>query len=182
MTPDEAIKALASNVKYSPGTGEFIWLPRARDQFATAHAFEVWNKRFAGKKAGRIDGHGYVSISFRGKKVKGHRLAYLIARGEAPDNIDHVNGVRSDNRIENLRPATHSENGFNKSVSSRSKSGVKGVFWHKKAGRWHSQIRSNGVVRHLGLFDSIEEAKAARDKASLEMHGQFSFDGDRSAT
>lgn len=86
------------------------------------------------------------------------------------DCIDHINGIKSDNRICNLRPATRSQNGANR-VAIR---GMKGAFFHKSSGKWSAQISKENKKMHLGLFDTEGEAHEAYKEASLRMHGEFS--------
>lgn len=178
----DVLQELAGLVSYDKSSGEFFWRPRPLSMFKLPNSGRSWNKRFAFKKAGRIDLFGYVVISFSGKKVKAHQLAYFIENGFCPDLIDHINGNRADNRIANIRPADMSQNGMNRSMDRRNKSGGKGVSWHKRAGKWQVHVRSRGVVRYCGLFNDIESAIEARAKAAHEMHGEFICDGGRNAT
>ena len=89
--------------------------------------------------------------------------------------IDHLDGNQSDNRLLNLRLATQSENLFNKRAQANSKTGVKGVSLHSLTNKWVASVRQNGKQKHLGLFDSIEEARAAYIKATDEIQGQFAY-------
>jgi len=87
-----------------------------------------------------------------------------------PDQIDHVNGVRTDNRIENLRSVTHAENGRNQAIPRNNTSGVMGVARRTRGKKWHAQIKVGGKQIHLGSFDDKDEAIAARAAADIE-HG-----------
>ena len=88
--------------------------------------------------------------------------------------VDHVNGNKQDNRIDNLRLCTNQENTFNAKISKNNTSGVHGVSFHKKTGKWRAYINHNRKQIYLGLFSSIEDAKYARVKAELEYHKEFS--------
>jgi hypothetical protein len=147
---------------YEPDTGNFYWKISRN------------NKTKAGVKAGYIDSRGYVMIMCNKKQFSAHRLAWLAVYGKFPDNmIDHKNCVRHDNRIENLREATFSENNRNASISSKNTSGYKGVWHYKKYNKWRAEIQVNKKKFHLGLFETKEEAHAAYVEAAKKYHGEF---------
>jgi len=163
VTTAETLRTL---LEYNPVTGVFVWRARAKNSGA-------FNSNFAGKIAGN-NNDGYWQIEIFGKAYKAHRLAWLYVYGEWPPfELDHENRNKLDNKIKNLRKATRSQNEMNKIVRSDSKSGIKGVWMHKRLGRWTSQINLNGKKKHLGLFDTPEEAGAAYQKASAEMFGEY---------
>ena len=158
---DEATaQSLRDSLRYDPETGEIWW-------------------RFAGhgkdlsKPAGTLNDQGYLTLSFKGRTYRLHRLSYLLMGLPVPDCIDHSNGVRSDNRWENLRPATKLQNNINTSLLCRNTSGFKGVYKQGEGNKWVSQIRFNGQKYHLGVFDSPEEAHEAYKKAADKYHGEF---------
>jgi hypothetical protein len=94
--------------------------------------------------------------------------------GEWPSGeIDHINGVRTDNRVENLRVATRSENMQNTKKPVTNKSGKKGVSWDKTTGKWRAEIRANGKKYNLGRFKTIEEAFKAHESAADKLHRCF---------
>lgn len=164
---------------YDPESGRMTWRARPESDFANRQAWLAWNTKFAGTEAGTVSMHGYRTVSIAGKKFKVHRIAFKLAYGTEPAVIDHADGDRLNNSISNLREASYSENNCNRSVDGRSGSGVKGVHWHKRAKKWTSQIRKDGVVSYLGLFATVEEAAKARNIAAKKMHGEFSCDGSR---
>jgi hypothetical protein len=101
------------------------------------------------------------------KDYQAHRLAFLWMTGSFPaSEVDHINGVRDDNRWGNLRAVTPTQNAQNQRLPSNNKSGVIGVHWNKQANRWCARIKVNGRVVHIGLFSTLEEAVAARAKAN----------------
>ena len=123
------------------------------------------------KPAGSVTSKGYRRIRVKGKLYQAHRLIWLYVYGEFPEGqIDHINGRPSDNRIENLRDVTHQENNKNACKRKDNTSGHAGVGWHKHREKWHARIKLDGVTKHLGLFNVLEDAVAARQAANIE-HG-----------
>lgn len=122
--------------------------------------------------AGSTNSVGYVVIYVDGKGLKAHRLAWLYCKGTWPKNhIDHLNGVKNDNRIDNLRDATRSENLQNQRLAHANNcSGFIGVHWHQASHSWQAQIRANGQRHHLGVFPTPQLASAAYLKAKRELH------------
>jgi hypothetical protein len=170
---------LKSRLHYDPDTGIFTWLFMPREKFTCDRLWNARNARFSGKGAGCLDTTtGYFKTSIDGCLYYLHRLAYLYMEGSWPtDQIDHINQVRTDNRWTNLRPVTHQENLQNTKRRSDSTTGVTGVCWHKAARKWSAQITLGGKSKHLGLYETIELAAAARTAAQMEYgfhanHGQ----------
>lgn len=127
----------------------------------------------AGATAGRIDSHGYIQVQFKGRKYLAHRLIFLMHHGYLPDYVDHINGEKANNRIENLRECTLSQNRANSKTPQNNSSGFKGVVWHKDAGKWQAQVRTSGHYKYLGLYDDIEEAALVAQKGRERYHGEF---------
>ena len=163
---------LSKLLDYCPDTGLFTWLKRNSE----TKAIKIWNGRFAGQAAGSLDDQGYVRIVVNTKFYKAHRLAWLLTYGEWPTGeVDHVDGNRSNNAIANLRDATRQQNQSNRRGSPKNKSGRKGVSWHTQRNAWQARIKVNGKGRHLGTFDTPEEASEAYAKAAAFHHGAFAF-------
>jgi len=155
------LELLREFLAYNPETGVFTWVKVRK----FAHAIKV------GATAGSPDGDGYLRIKFNGKAYAAHRLAWFFVHGELPNNcIDHINGVKNDNRICNLRDVSQTDNNRSITMPSHNKSGYVGVSWHKKAQKWAAVIRLNGKSKHLGLFTDPEEAHRTYLKAKAELH------------
>ena len=124
-----------------------------------------------GKKAGCPSDNGYIQIKVDSRRRQAHRLAWLYVHGRWPaDQIDHINGVRDDNRIANLREANHAENQQNQKLRADNVSKQPGVYWDKKNQRWHAQIKVNKRTFSLGRYTIFADAVAARVKAKAERH------------
>lgn len=128
-------------------------------------AFE-WKKKRRGVKTGTglgtDNGFGYLRITVLGKSYYAHRLAWFYVYGEWPDQIDHINGVKSDNKIKNLRSVNVQQNAQNKlKAQKNSDSQVLGVSWHKKAKKWQAHICVYKERKYLGLFDDVKDAEEA---------------------
>jgi hypothetical protein len=131
----------------------------------------VFTRLNHGRKVGKKLHNGYNRIVVLRKEYKAHRLAWLYVYGEFPKmHIDHINRIRNDNRIVNLREADYFLNRFNRGVekiSSKNKSGITGVIFNKKQNKWRAYIYKNYVNIYLGLFETKEEAGQARKDAEL---------------
>lgn len=130
-----------------------------------------------GKEVDTINKHGYVVFGINEKKMYAHRAIFFMHHGFLPKNIDHINGNKLDNRIENLREATTSQNGHNTFIRKNNTSGIKGVSWSKKLQKWHARIRVDYQRIHLGYFDNIEEAVPVLELARKKYHGQYANNG-----
>lgn len=126
-----------------------------------------------GTIAGSISGRGYVNIKLNQKAYLAHRLVYLWHYGYLPAVLDHINGDPRDNRIENLRAATPSQNQHNRSLNRNNTSGYKGVCWNKGSKKWQAKVKKNNVYKHLGFFDDILDAAKVVADYRIEMHGEF---------
>lgn len=143
---------------YNRETGEFRWRAERRP------GIKAWSL------AGGLMPRGYVQIMIKQCNYVAHRLAWLYVHGSwPPDQIDHINRDKVDNRIDNLREANDSENQQNKSAV-RANGRLLGTTWSKAAGRWAAQIKKDGVRKHLGLFDTEREAHEAYVEAKRNLH------------
>jgi hypothetical protein len=129
-----------------------------------------------GQLAGAVSGK-YRLICLHGEPFLVHRIAYYMVNGTCPDFIDHINGDRFDNRIENLRPATRSENACNIGLKRTNTSGVKGLSWAKKPQKWLACIKLNGKNKNLGYFESKELGAEFLELARELLHGNYANHG-----
>jgi hypothetical protein len=138
----------------------------------------IWKKQIASKiKLGTTAGAlstKYMRVRLFNKSYMLHRLIWVMLKGAIPYGklIDHINGDTLDNRIENLRLASLSENRVN-STKSKGQGRFKGVYWFSKSGRWISSIRQDGKTQHIGYFDTEIEAAEAFVRRARILHGEF---------
>ena len=146
---------------YDRETGVLYWRRRVNNR--VPKTLEAGAQR-------KSNSNGYRQVGIKGKIYLEHRIIMMLCFGHIPENaeIDHVNHVRDDNRSCNLRFVTGSENGRNKSVSSKSTTGVTGVSFLKDRKKYIARIKVNQEAIHLGTFDTLEEAAAARAEANLK--------------
>jgi len=151
--------SLRELLDYDGSTGVFTWR-KARN----------WKVKI-GDVAGSVGSKGYRYINIGGMPTLAHRLAWLHTHGDWPaDQIDHINGVRDDNRISNLRECEGRGNQQNMAARNRRTGKLIGTSWHKAAKKWSAQIGADNVTEYLGLFDTEEEAHDAYLKAKARLH------------
>lgn len=166
MIKDLSAEYVRSLLSYDEKGGVLRWKqrPGARIQ---------WNARYAGKEAGCVRDDGYVIVGIDGTIYFAHRLIWLIVTGEWPIQIDHRDVNPSNNKWDNLRMATHTQNMAN--VRTRSASGFKGVYLTRnKTNPWMALITINKKAKNLGYFSDPEEAHAAYCAAAKQHHGAYS--------
>ena len=131
-------------------------------------------KRMIGRLAGDLRHRfGYVQISIDKVIYRRSRLIWFYVHRDWPEELDHINGIRNDDRITNLRPVTRAQNMWNAKKLTTNKSGHKGVSWHKQLSKWRANIRCNGKWYHLGTFNEIDDAIMARKSAELRLYQGF---------
>lgn len=158
-TPDWlTAEYLKEMLYYDPETGVWTWLTQKSANIKP------------GQVAGSIRSDGYRQIAINRTMHYAHRLSWLYMTGEWPKNqVDHINRDRDDNRWDNLRAATPSDNSVNSKLSPNNTSGYRGVSWDQGANKWGARV--NNV--HLGFFDDIKEAVAVRDLVAVAVQGSF---------
>jgi hypothetical protein len=162
MPDQEELKRI---LDYDPKTGVFKWKVRV------SRNIKIWDT------AGCTHSHnGYRYISIKDRLYRAHRLAWLYVYGEWPkDQIDHINRIKIDNRISNLRHATSAINSRNRSPCKKNSSGVTGVRWNEKRKRWMAQIKVNGITENLGSYHN----KADAIKVRIDADKKYGFYSNR---
>lgn len=155
------VAQLKTLLEYNPVTGEFFWKITDR----AVHA---------GDLAGSVYSNGYRYIQICGQDYRAGRLAWYFMTGEDPlDFIDHKDGVRDNNRFNNLRIATNSQNQANRGAPQNNTSGFKGVRWQASRGKWIAIITINGKAKNLGRFINLTDAVMAYRAAAMAAWGEF---------
>lgn len=155
MTQEE----LKQILDYDPETGLFRW------------KIKPSKKINIGDVAGALRPDGYIQIRINKKDYSAHRLAWLYVTGDWPVNtVDHINRIRNDNQISNLRDITNQEQQFHKGNDKRNTSGYKGASWSKQNKKWRAAIGVNGKIIYLGLFNTKEAASEAYQEAKEKYH------------
>jgi len=127
----------------------------------------------AGSVAGTVANNGYLRIGIKRRYFLAHRLVFLLHHGHMPKYVDHIDGNKQNNRVENLRVATKAQNCQNQKVRSTNTSGIKGVSWHIVRKKWQVNICANGVQKYIGLFNELADAQKAAIEARSANHGEF---------
>lgn len=163
MSDQELLEVCRTRLDYNPETGIFLWkLPY------TYHRLN--------KEAGNVYSTGYKRIRIEGKRYPAHRLAFLMYYGYLPKSIDHINRIKTDNRIINLRESTSSENSKNIGAQSNNTTGYKGVAAPSKGrNRYRVRIMSEGRDINIGSFKCKHEAARAYNLAARMYHGKFAY-------
>lgn len=169
LSPD----VLRKLIDYDPSAGTMVWREREPSDFTATpgrtaqHQCALWNSNFSGRAVFSTAGpDGYLRSRVKGTTYVAHRVAWAIHFGEWPKGmLDHINGIRCDIRIANLREVTPADNTRNACVRRDNKSGVPGVYFRKSTGRWLVTIGQ----KHVGAYRSFEDAVAAK-KAAERAH------------
>ena len=156
-------------LRYEPESGRLFWIHRDRSLFSTNRAWRLWNARYEGAEAFATFDVRYMVGRINGIRYYAHRVIWRMVTGEVPDQIDHINGNRLDNRFVNLRNVSAEKNSQNLPLTNRNRSGQIGVSWSAREGAWRAEICARGVRRHLGYFQDLADAIAARKEAQAEM-------------
>ena len=126
-----------------------------------------------GVEAGTTNKRGYVQVKIFNKRYYAHRLVFFMFYCYFPQEVDHIDGNKTNNRIENLRSATKSQNQHNARINVNNTSGVKGISWDKRCGKWKAQIAVNKKNYHLGRFDDFDLAKKTINQFREKYHQEY---------
>jgi hypothetical protein len=159
--------------------GYLVWKERDISEFKSRVGYGMWHARFCGKRAGHVNELGYVNISItienKQNTFKAHRLIYLWHNGILSGEIDHKNRNKSDNRIDNLRLASHAKNQMNCGLRKTNSSGFKGVYRAKETKKWIARISYKRKRIYLGSFNDRLDAAKAYNEAAIKYFGEFAF-------
>lgn len=154
------IAYLRQRLRYDPESGNLFWC-----ECTTMPA--NWNARHAGKRAGTVR-RGYIAICLDKAFYRAHHLVWAMVHGYWPSNqIDHIDHDRANNRIENLRLTTARQNSQNRRLPADNITGAFGVYKDRRPNKWVASITIQRRTKHLGYFNNLEDAVAARKKAEL---------------
>ena len=165
--------SLEEALSYNKRTGLFTWTKTISNRVSIGDVCSTINKA------------GYIAIMVSKKLYLGHRLAWYFTYGKFPTKeIDHINRVKTDNRIENLREVTSSENSRNMPITKRNNSGTIGVSWYKSRQKWRATIMNNNKQIHLGYFDNKNDAIQVRKfyEAEYNYHKNHGIDTEEKRT
>lgn len=169
------IETLRQLLDYNPETGKLFWRDRPPEMFAytgrqsQVQSSKAWNARFSGKEAFANNHEGYLQGKIFSKIFLAHRVIFAVVHDRWPNNeIDHINGVGTDNRISNIREVDHNINCQNRPMTCLNTSGIVGVTWAETNQKWTAQIKINRKNIYLGQFNKIEDAITARKAASIK--------------
>lgn len=137
---------------------------------------ELYRKK-SGKKVGIVNKRGYKIIIIKYKEYHAHKLIFIMHKGYSPKEIDHIDGNKINNCIENLREVTHSQNMHNRKINSNNTSGIKGVYFDKRTSKWRCQVALNNKVHYVGSFLNIEDAKIAVQTYRKKLHKEYANHG-----
>lgn len=156
MLSQEEVKEL-----FDYADGQLLWKTRAS------------NRAPVGSVAGSVDKRGYAHVRIRTKAYLVHRIIFLWHHGYLPKVVDHADGNVANNVVENLREATQQQNCCNAKRPTHNSSGVKGVHWHKGAGKWQARVMVNKKTLSLGLYEDVELAALVAAEGRAKYHGAF---------
>ena len=132
-----------------------------------------------GKPVGYVTRQGYKRVEVNGKSYAVHRLVYVMFNNSLPEQLDHIDCNKLNNRIENLRPASSAENSSNRNLRSDNQYGTKNIYFDKTNGKWIVQVRKHGKSYFFGRYkDKDHAAKVAKTARNL-LHGEFANHGSK---
>ena len=164
--PLPTAEQLRQFLKYDPQTGKLTWRKRPESACKSPAEAKRWNANYSGKEAfATVEKTGYLVGAVLRRRLYAHRVIWALVSGEWPaGQIDHINGVRTDNRLANLRVVTSAGNNRNRARPTHNTSGTMGVTWQAADRRWQARLGS-GRDRYIGAFETYEEAVKAREDA-----------------
>lgn len=163
---------------YDPSTGVLVWKYRPIQHFKDGHCAKAWNNKMAGKQVGVHRPDAGLSVTVNYKQMLVHRVIWKLCNGAEPGLIDHKDGVRGNNKLDNLREALPIQNSQNCKLRKTSTTGLKGIkFDPRGKGTWSARIGTRLGRLHLGSFATAELAHKAYCEAAKLHHGEFANNG-----
>jgi len=150
--------------------GEIYWKKRPSPRAVQAKI---------GYKAGTICNNLYKQVSINKEYYYIHRIIFAMFYGYFPNSIDHIDGNPSNNKIENLREVTQTQNNYNAAIRSDNTSGYRNVYWDKRSNKWMVMVKVERKNKHIGYFKDIELANDAAILARKKYYGEFARDYDQ---
>ncbi len=150
--------------RYDSKAGVLLWRHRPHYCFKSLRDADAWNSRYCNTPAGNSI-NGYLRVSISGERYLVHRVIYKMITGLEPEIIDHIDGNPRNNRIDNLRSVSVTENAQNAALPVTNQTGCRGVQWSARRKKWRASITANRKFIHLGVFENIDEAMKARKNA-----------------
>ena len=167
-----SVDLLREFIDYDPLTGLLTWKWRDQRHFPKERLSRTWNKQFAGKKVGWLNANGYLATRVNVQNLLVQRIVWKMVTGnEPPEQIDHIDGNRTNNRFENLRGADANEGAWNRGMHKNNKVGMKGVT--KRGNTFIARIYPKGEYIYLGTFKTAEEASKIYEETSKKIYGEF---------
>jgi hypothetical protein len=153
-----------------------------RNLFKYSNGKLFWKERpgryvKAGTQAGCVYNNGYCVVTINNKRYGLHRIIFMMHHGYFPNEIDHIDGNKANNNIDNLRAATRQQNKNNTGIIVSNTSGYKNVSWNKKTQKWKVELRVNEKKKHLGIFKDLELADLVATMAREKYHGEYANHG-----
>ncbi|EDP9631357.1 hypothetical protein AFK16_000939 [Salmonella enterica subsp. enterica] len=170
MISKDDFLALSKRINYFPETGLLFWNENNYRTFKNKQIKNVCSST----GYGRI---GYTNSNGKPCHLGAHQYVWMLYNGEIPDGfvIDHIDRNRTNNKVENLRLVTRSQNCCNASHKKGSATGIKNVNWNKNRNTFQVSITCNGVHHYYGNFESLADAVEVAKKARLEIHGEYAL-------
>lgn len=167
----DVFNKLREVLEYDKNTGIFTWKKDIYRGKQTCKNILVAK----GDRAGCLDRDGYRYIKYNYKKYSEHRLAYMFTYDKIPTFVDHIDGNKQNNKIDNLRECSRVQNGQNRSKMANNTTGYKGVHYDKRYNKYAAQIRNNKRLEWLGYYENSEDAAKAYNNRAVKIFGDYAY-------